>query len=203
MARVSARRRAAWLLSVPMMFAGSQVAHVFAYRLAYPDSQVRDRVLAETGHRYLTYMPFVLGACGAVVLVSIGWVVISAAGNRRHTPAPPWAFALLPVIAFATQEAVERAFAGVLDPWSLLLEPTFRVGVLLQAPFAIVVLCLAWLLLRVAETIGAGLRSRSAEWDGSPEAPGWFAVSVLLSLRGELADRHAGRGPPRRVSASA
>ena len=39
------RRIAAWLLSLPLMVAGSQVAHVLAYALVYPNLHVR---LSET-----------------------------------------------------------------------------------------------------------------------------------------------------------
>jgi hypothetical protein len=35
------RRAAAWLLSLPLMIAGSQVAHVLAYRFVYPNAHIR------------------------------------------------------------------------------------------------------------------------------------------------------------------
>jgi hypothetical protein len=178
------------------MLAGSQIAHALAYRFVYPDPELRQHALAQTGHGYVAYTPFVLSACGGIVLVSIAWLAVSAARNRRGTPVPAWAFALLPLVGFATQEAVERALAGVFDPWSLLLEPTLRVGLLLQVPFAFAVFVLAWLLLRVAEGIGARLRSTSTERYGGLEAPSWFVASAWLAPPDVLAAGHAGRGPP-------
>ena len=47
---MSARRTAAWLSAIPLMVAGSQVAHALAYRLVYPEAQVRLNDLIATGH---------------------------------------------------------------------------------------------------------------------------------------------------------
>lgn len=52
------RRIAAWLLSLPLMVAGSQVAHALAYQWVYPQARVRLSALLSTGHGYL------LGAAG-------------------------------------------------------------------------------------------------------------------------------------------
>ncbi len=193
---VIVRRRAAWLLAVPLMFAGSQVAHVFAYRLVYPVASVRLRELVATGHSYMDYLPFALGVCGAVVLVSLASVVVGGVRRRRHAPVPAWAFAFLPVVGFVLQELVERMAAGASFPWWMVLQPTFRVGVLLQLPFALVVFVVARLLLRVAERVAAVFRGEVPEPRRLADTLAWFAVVARPLRIAVLAEGHAGRGPP-------
>src|SRR3954466_12584745 len=104
----TSRRAAPWLLSVPLMVAGTQVAHAFAYRIVYPNAHVRLRELVETGHGYLGYAPFAAGIGGALELVAFAWILSCAVRGRRPTRVPPWAFALLPPLGFALQEIAER-----------------------------------------------------------------------------------------------
>jgi len=143
------------------MVAGSQVAHVFAYRLVYPDAQVRLRDLLATGHGYMVgfpgWAPLVLGVLGGAELLGLGWSASRVVRRRADAPVPPWAFALLPLVAFTLQEFLERWLVGASLPWWFVLQPTYRVGLLLQLPFALIVYLVARLLLGAAERIGRAI----------------------------------------------
>jgi len=141
------------------MLAGTEVAHALAYRLVYPDAQVRWRVLAETGHGYMGWAPLFLGLGFAVAAAGLISVLVDAARRRHTTPIAPWAFALLPLISFTVQEFLERWLTGSALPWWMFEQPTFRAGLLLQLPFAALAYVVARLLLRTARTAGALLAS--------------------------------------------
>jgi hypothetical protein len=193
------RRVAAWLLSFPLMVVGSQVAHVLAYRWEYPNAHVRLGELLSTGHSYMgssAYVPMLLGFVLAAELVGLGWVCAGSVRRDLQRPVPAWAFALLPTLGFTLQEFCERLLSGASFPWWMVLQPTFRVGLLLQLPFALVAYLVAKALLRVADRVGRGLRKALAP-------PRVVAVSVRWGMRevcaprlGALAGGHAGRGPP-------
>jgi hypothetical protein len=194
------RRAAAWLLSVPLMIAGTQVAHVLAYRLVYPSLHVRLSALLATGHGYMVgtngYLPTLLGIAGALDLVAAGWVLAGSVRRSLQRPVPAWAFALLPLLCFSLQEFLERWLAGSSFPWWTVLQPTFRVGLLLQLPFAVLAFLAARLLLHAADRAGRRLQPRAPR----PVPP--FGSLVLVApatitpLRRASATTHAGRGPP-------
>ncbi len=194
------RRAAAWLLSLPLMIVGSQVAHVLAYRFVYPNAHVRLSALLASGHSYMLggrgYAPMLLGLAGALDLLAAGWVFAGSIRRSLQRPVPAWAFALLPVLCFGLQEFLERWLAGSPFPWWTVLQPTFRIGLLLQLPFALLAYLAARMLLRAADRAGHGLRHRAPR-------PIHFGVSVgrvglprSLSRRRAPATTHAGRGPP-------
>jgi hypothetical protein len=163
---VRRRRIAAWLLSLPLMVAGSQVAHALAYRLVYPQARVRLSALLSTGHGYLLgaagYVPLLLGTLGAVELVAVGWVLAGSVRRSLQRPVPAWAFALLPIIGFTLQEVLERWLSSGRFPWWVVLAPTFQVGLALQLPFALLAYALARLLTRTAATAALILPSFTA-----------------------------------------
>jgi len=182
------------------MVAGSQVAHVFAYRLVYPDAQVRLRDLLATGHGYMVgfpgWAPLVLGVLGGAELLGLGWSASRVVRRRPDAPVPPWAFALLPLVGFTLQEFLERWLVGASFPWWFVLQPTYRVGLLLQLPFAMVVYLVARLLLGAAERIGRAI---------SVAAPPVVVVCGCVLRRGVESDvlrpphrsgSRLGRGPP-------
>jgi hypothetical protein len=201
---VNRRRSAVWLLAVPLMIAGSELAHALAFRIVYPNAHARLRELLATGHGYTSYLPLFLAVGTAIEVVALGAVVAGGAGRRGRDSVPPWAFALLPLLGFTIQEFLERLFVGAGFPWWMVLQPTFRVGLLLQLPVSLVVFLVARLLLRVADRAGIALRrvmvrpprvcGASADWTAAPVSPLRLAA---------LAAGHAGRGPPRRALAAA
>jgi hypothetical protein len=196
---VKRRRAAAWLLSAPLMVLGSLVAHVLAYRLVYPEASVRLSALLASGHSYMVgyadFWPLVFGAVGGVELVGVSWVVIGGVARRRYSPVPAWAFGLVPPVGFALQEFLERWMAGVSFPWQMVLERTFRIGLLLQVPFAFAAFVFARLLLRVAEQI-AHVFCPTTKLQRSDAVPR-LSVRPMWMLRPAVnAEEHAGRGPP-------
>ena len=145
------------------MVAGSQTAHALAYRIVYRQTQFRIRDLLSTGHGYMVghpgWIPLALGMLVALELLGFVWTLVSAVGHQSARPSlPAWAFALLPLIGFTLQEFLERWFMGGSLPWWFVVQPTFRVGLLLQLPFGLAVYLMARLLLRATEQIAETLR---------------------------------------------
>ena len=154
------RRLALWLISFPLMFAGTEVAHALAYRIVYPQASVRWRVLIQTGHSYLGWAPVALGLGAGLVVAGLASTVVDVARRRDSRPLPAWAFALLPVAGFVCQEFLERWLMGGGLPLWMFEQPTFRVGVALQLPFALLAYVAARVLLRVGRTVGQTLAGR-------------------------------------------
>ncbi len=151
------RRSLAWLVAVPLMLAGSQAAHVLAYRWVYPQAGVRLDALVRTGHGYMSLLPFAFAVAAAVVALSLVAAAADAARGRRASPLRAWAFALLPLVGFAVQEHVERWLYSGVVPWHEALAPTFLPGLALELPFAALAYLAARLLLRTAERVGRAL----------------------------------------------
>jgi hypothetical protein len=197
---VRRRRAAAWLLSIPLMVVGSEVAHVLAYRWVYPQAQVRLRALLATGHSYMLgpagFWPLLFGVVGGIELVAVSWVLVGSVSRSAYKPVPAWAFGLVPPIGFVVQEFLERWLAGISFPWQMVLEPTFRIGLLLQIPFGLAGFLLARLLLGAADHVRRALwpifelpRLVAGVCQRAPET-GWLPRVAVL------AGGHAGRGPP-------
>ena len=178
------------------MVVGSQAAHVFSYRIVYPQAQVRWRVLLATGHGYFSYWPVVCGVVGGVLLVGFVAGIASSARRRGPRPLPAWAFALLPLLGFTVQEFTERWLAGSNFPWWMVLQPTFRIGLAFQLPFALLAFLIARILLRAAEQVVRVLRRTAERSRPAAELPRWFALTIRLPRVAALADGHAVRGPP-------
>src|SRR5450755_653959 len=194
------RRVASWLVSFPLMVVGSQVAHVFAYRWVYPSAHVRLSELLATGHGYMgssAYVPMLLGLSFAAEIVGVGWVLAGCVRRSLRRPVPAWAFALLPMLGFTLQEFFERWLSGSSFPWWMVLQPTFRVGLLLQLPFALVAYMVARLLLRAADRVGRRLRGPAGRFGLGFVSLTWVVRDFCSPRLGALASGHAGRGPPR------
>ena len=185
-----ARRAIPWLLALPLMTVGSLAAHSLAYLLVEPSAAQRGRLLESTGHGYLSTMPFLLGACGALVLA--GTLAYATRALRGSTSAlPAWPLALVPLVGFTLQEHLERLLSGsAVSP----LEPTFLVGLALQLPFALAALLVARRVAVAAEALGkilAGPPRTRPRPGHSPRPP----VAILLSQH-HVALAHRERGPP-------
>jgi len=191
------RRSFVWLSAVPLMLAGSQVAHVLAYMWVYPSSQVRLQALVMTGHGYMDRVPLVLGCAGAVALVGLMACAVDSMTGRAPRGLPPWAFALLPLVTFVVQEVLERSLHAGVFVWQAVEAPTFVLGLALQLPFAVAAYVIAWLLLRTATVVGRMLRSRRGHRTSlRPPASLDPPVTVGLPRLAPLAAAAAGRAPP-------
>jgi hypothetical protein len=179
-----------------MVLFGTELAHALAYRIAYPQLDVRVRVLAETGHGYLGLAPEALGLGCALVLLGL---ISDALASVRRLPShslPPWAFGLLPATAFSVQEFVERWVATSGVPWWMVLQPTFRIGLLLQLPFGLASYLVARLLLRVARRAALAMRRAGPAGVVRGERRRWSVRSVLPLRISVPGAGHAGRAPP-------
>lgn len=139
--------------------------------------------LLSTGHGYMgspSFVPLLLGLVFAAELVGVGWVFAGSVRRSLQRPVPAWAFALLPMLGFTLQEFLERWLSGASFPWWMVLQPTFRVGLLLQVPFALVAFLVARLLLRAADRAGAGSPRRRAE-AGAPRGFAWLGCTRDVS----------------------
>ena len=193
------RTTIAWLLSVPLMLAGTEVAHALAFRVVYPSQWARAQALQETGHGYFAWLP-ALAAVGAATLLAALFLSGRNAVAGRHgairTPSLR-RFAAMPPLAFVLQEHLERLLHGV-GVFGVVLDPTFLVGLALQAPFALAAYLLARLLLGVAERAGRALGRRAASGRRRTPAagPAWSRFQLGAPRIAALALGYAERGPP-------
>jgi hypothetical protein len=150
---VMTRRKAAWVISLPLAVASWLGAHCFAYWLVSPGAEQHMGMHAEHGHAWLGYTPAL--AVWGLALVTAGVVLSVGEGVRGRRPSRPPVrlFAVLPPVAFVVQEHAERLLASGSIPLDLVLEPTFLVGLALQLPFALAAL----LLTRALYALGVGL----------------------------------------------
>ena len=191
------RRALAWLVALPLLLAGSQAAHALAYRWVYPEAHLRLQALVSTGHDYLSRLPLVLGVAGAIASLSLLLSAVDAARGRPTRALPPWAFALLPPLAFVLQELLERSLYVGTFAWQTVLAPTFAPGLALQLPFALAAYVAARLLLRAAECARRAFAPARPPVHRAPPAVAATARVDALPVRGSaLSRRQAERGPP-------
>ena len=193
------RRRIVWLLSIPLILAGSQLAHDLAYWIAYPSSGTRSQVLAATGHGYLrdALFGFVLGI--AVVLAALLFRIVEVRRDRAATAlrVPLAPFVALPPAIFVLQEHLERLLHDGVFPYSTVIQPSFGPGLFLQFVLALAMYVLARLLLRVAEQVGRALGDERPKRRAAIDVRGLRPITIdLAPVAGVLATGYAGRAPP-------
>jgi len=192
------RRGLTWLLVLPAVVVGSQLAHGVAYWWAYPVASLRLTALASSGHGYLAYAPAALGFLGAIQLISFVVVVLDRVRGRPVRNLPPWAFLFIPEVGFVLQEHLERLLASGVFPWWTALEPSFWRGLVLQVPLGLAAYLVAAVLLQTASVVAEVVVARRAarvvarRRRSSPRRP----ASVVLPRRAPLAGLAADRAPP-------
>ncbi len=133
------------------MIAGTEAGHWLVFRLVYPDPYVRAKVLASSGHGYLSHWGTGVAVLVALALAGFGGRALGPRMQATATVSLGPFLALAP-LTFAVQECVERLATGGW-PFSAVLEPTFLPGVALQLPFALLTFLVARALLRTADKI--------------------------------------------------
>ena len=188
------RRALAWLVAVPLVLGGAQLAHAVDYWLVSPDAHERSELLAGSGHGYFSYLPFAVALCVALLVAGLAAVIRAAGHGRPAYSLDPWPLALLPIATFVLQEHLERYLHDGAFPWHAVAGSTFVLGLVLQIPFATAAYAVARLLLRAAEAIGSARVSprklRPAVLRDLAPAP------VDLPSLEPLAGGHPARGPP-------
>jgi hypothetical protein len=176
------RPRALLGLSLPLAAAGCVGGHAAGYVLAGTSTE-------DAGvHGYLGYTPQFLGICFALVAVS---VALRLAGRLRGRLAA-WPFALLPPLAFLTQELVERLAARL--PAHAVFEPPVYAGLAAQLPIAFLACFAARTLLRVADAAARALAPRPALAVRPRPLP--FPAAASLVVRTPVALDRLSRAPP-------
>ncbi len=178
------RSRPLLTFSVPLAAAGTLAGHAAGYALV--GSSSRDAAV----HGYLTYAPQFLAVCISLVTLSLG---LRVSGRLRGRPSA-WPFALLPPLAFCTQELVERLAVGL--PAHTVLEPAVYVGLAAQLPVAVLAFLAARTLLGVADEAARTLAPRPLVTlrPGSPGVP----AAIQAPGRTRLMHDRLGRAPPPR-----
>ena len=175
------------------MAAGSLTAHSLTYvfvsaRASEGAGEVTERA---TGGGNCNAVLF-LGILIAFSLVAAG---LRLARRQRDLQVSPWLFFVLPPLAFASQEFVERLLHVEASPFQAVLEPRFLVGLLLQIPFGLLALFVARCLLRVVATVARALAPARTPRVGALVYR-WRTGGCDLPRIPALALGHAGRGPP-------
>jgi hypothetical protein len=192
------RRGLIWLLVAPLVVLGSQAAHALDYWFAAPHEHDRAELLAETGHGYLEQAPAAIALCLGLIVLALAGRFLRARGPGRPGGGLSLApFAVLPLVAFALQEHLERLLHEGTFPAALLLDPIFLLGLALQLPFGYLGYLVGRALLGAADRLARSLGGRPAPGLALPPLlPA--AVSADVPRLSPLATRLASRGPPSR-----
>jgi hypothetical protein len=133
------RNRALLAFSLPLAAAGTLAGHAAGYALV--GTSRRDAL----AHGYLGYAPQFLALCLAVLVLAL---TLRVSGRLQGRPAS-WPFALIPPVAFLSQELIERLVVGL--PAHAVLEPAVYVGLAAQLPIAFAGFLVARALVRAAD----------------------------------------------------
>ncbi len=187
----------AWLVALPLAVAGTQVAHALAYLVATPDAELRAHELTTTGHAYLAYVPLAIAVGAVVVLLGLTAELMRTVGAPSTSRSGPglWRFAVLAPAIFVCQEHLERLAFATESSLQLVAEPTFVLGLLLQAPFALAAYGLARFLLRAVRSVA---RLLAAPRPGShrERGPRWHRVATSIPRIPAPALGYGSRAPP-------
>ena len=197
------RRRLPWLLTVPLVVAGSIAAHVVGYAVTPVTavaghgeggelSGLHERASSGyAGHAVLWLG--LIGALASVFGIRTLFVRVRGGGSRGIGAG---CFFLLPLLAFTFQELVERFSHAESFPFQAVLEPRFLVGLALQLPFAALAFLLGWVLFRVGRRLALLFGCRPIPRLRALPARLWAPAGVALPRVRALSRGHPLRGPP-------
>jgi hypothetical protein len=189
------RRTLSWSLALPLAVVGSEAGHELGYRIAVPSAHERAHMLERSGHGYFEHAPLVIAAMLAVLVLGFAMIVVRLVRGERSTGRMPvLAALLLPALVFLGQEHAERFLQHHALPWDTLAQPAVLVGLVLQAPVALVAAALAGHLTRLAERVARALCSTPPRVRASTAL--WRPAAAEPLRPATLALGYAGRGPP-------
>lgn len=189
--RFISRQQLLWIIAVPLMAAGTVVAHSVTAVVSSGHAETGNEGAERTSAGAPAHVTLLLGFTLALVVVWLGRRLLA---RRRGEPSAAW-FLILPPLAFLFAEVAERVLRSESFPFQPSLEPRLVVGLALQVPFGLVAYGVARLLLRAIERVVARLartvspRLRAATTRVAP-------VSVVLPRIPALALGYQERGPP-------
>lgn len=184
-------RRRAPLVPAVSGIAGVVLAHAVAYVLAFPEPAARHAALQASGHGYwhhATDFGLIAAAFGLIMAVGRGLAPVARGrpGIRRALPGlVAWQICL-----FTCLEVAEGIAAGA-PVSTMLAEPVFLIGLILQVAAATAVL---FLLVGVERVVAAAVRVRRAS-PVLPARPDWLPA-VFPALVNQCCSRPHSRGPP-------
>ena len=171
----------AWLLAIPLVAVGSQLAHWLAYSFVATPGEPGD-LLAATGHGYLGALPLLVTTSLGLIVAVLVMVAADGFSGRASLRLQRWLFVVVPYTGFLAQDLVERGVAGHAVSLGTLFEGPVLVGLLLQLPFAILVYWIAHVLTRAAIVLGHALASRPPQ-SLHPERPASWSTRAWLLPR--------------------
>ena len=190
------RPRIAWLACLALMAFGSVFAHALAYKFAAPAHGSH----AGMNHPHQTgvfpHVELCLAVCGAAALLILAASLFGRFRASRALVAPLWVFALVPPAGFVVQEHLEHALQTGALPLTAFAEPTFALGLVLQAPFALAAFVLARALLALAQALVERLRAGPALRLVATEPTLLPALPAGVPRFSALASGHGQRAPP-------
>jgi hypothetical protein len=191
------------LLALPLLAAGSIAAHLIGYAVA-PATTAEGH--GEAGELAALHERSSSGYAGHAVLpIGLVTALLAAVGIRlvvsrlrgRNTRGLGAAcFSLLPLLAYGSQELVERLLRAEGFPFHAVLEPRFLLGLALQLPFAAMAFLLGWLLLGVGKQLLRLLGFRFVPKVRARSTRLWSPTPIGLPPVRPLSRGHPLRGPP-------
>lgn len=185
------------------MVGGSLAAHVFGRGLVpatgtreYQNAGELSRVHERASHGLAGHTVLALGVIIAATFVLALYVLSVRLGVRRRRGLGASCFFLLPLIAYSSQEVVERFLHAESFPFQAVFEPRFLVGLALQLPFAAAAFALGWLLLRAGERIVRFLNARRVPKLRAHRGQLWSPSALRVPRVLALSRGHPLRGPP-------
>jgi hypothetical protein len=142
-----------WLVMLPLVAAGTQGAAALVDAFAPRSYKTVELFARSNGSHALLPLAIALGA--VVLLYALCSLAISTPGPRRLHG---WAFACLPPLVFTVQEHVEYVLGHGHLPSTLVTNPIFLAGLLLQIPFAVA----AYLVARALVTVAVAIAERAS-----------------------------------------
>jgi hypothetical protein len=196
-------RRLPWLVALPLMAAGSLAAHAAGYAFgpaahehAHAEAAelvaVHERASGGFGAHAVLWLGLLAALLAVVAIRALG-LRLRGRDSRRLGAG---CFFLLPLLAYSSQELIERLLRAESVPFEAALEPHFPFGLALQVPFAVAAFLLGWLLLQVGKRLVRLLGERPPR-SLRPRPLALPAPSALVVPRiRPLSRGHPLRGPP-------